>query len=368
MEVAAALIKIGVLVGTATLGKLQSGEESPRLEALLRANEQEGSRLGTEIFFFTLEDVNFSGHRIRGIYRSQGQWEQKSFAYPHALYRRLTLVEKDQAVHAKLLEHLRAQGTVFLNYPWPMDKWELYQCLERQPQLRKFLPPTQIIADDRELLAFLEENPVTYLKACKGGRGKQVMRVKKVGKDSFAFSRFNNYLVQGRMHRARVIQSVREFFGNRPFIAQQGIDLLQVNGRNLDFRAEVQRAERGQLRVVAIPVRIARDRSPITTHAKSMALEEFARRHPEAIPDYQHFYPRAEEFLRTFYEGVEVCFGPCGELGIDFALDKAGQWWFIEANTQSAKVSLLNSYPPAVTDQSFIGLLEYARFRVEANS
>ena len=50
--------------------------------------------------------------------------------------------------------------------------------------------------------------------------------------------------------------------------------MLQVNGRNLDFRARSSGRSRGQLRVVAIPVRIARDRSPITTHAKSMALEE----------------------------------------------------------------------------------------------
>lgn len=362
------MIKIGVLVGTATLRRLLRGEGSPRLEALLRANEQERERLGTEIFFFTLEDVNISSRRIRGKYRIQGQWQEKFYSYPHALYRRVSLAEKDRAVHAQLLEQLQARGTVFLNYVRPMDKWELYRCLEEQPQLRKHLPPTRIITDDQELLAFLKENPITYLKACKGGRGKQVMRVERAGRDLFAFSRFDNHLIRGTIHWSRMLQAVHDFFGTRPFIAQRGIDLLQVDGRNIDFRAEVQRAKGGELRVVAIPVRIARDRSPITTHATSMAVEDFTRQHPETIPDYQHFYSRAQDFLYSFYEGVETCFGPCGELGIDFALDRAGHWWFIEANTQSAKVSLFNSYPPAVTSQSFVGLLEYARFRVLGKS
>ena len=359
------MIGIGILVGTGTLRSLQRGDSDPRLEALLRANEQVAEELGIELFFFTLDAVNFQRQRIKGTYKVQGKWRQKLFSYPHALYRRFSMTEGDRVVHAALLRQLRAQGTVFLNYQIKMNKWEIHQCLLLSQSLIEYLPPTRLITSDQELWNFLAENPTTYLKACVGGRGKQVMRVEGSGKEGFTFAKFDRRLIQGRLSWLGLARTINDFFGGAPYIAQRGIQLLQVNGRHIDFRAEVQRGKLGEIRVAAIPVRIARDQSPITTHSMTMAVEEFALHNPELIPNYKEFHAQAKEFLSSFYMAVEGCFGRCGELGIDFALDRQGKWWFIEANAQSAKVSFFKSYPEESIAQSFISLLEYAQFLVQ---
>jgi len=157
---------------------------------------------------------------------------------------------------------------------------------------------------------------------------------------------------------------VRSFFGNSKLIAQAAIRLLQVGGRNVDFRAEVQRDGSGQVRVVAIPVRIARDESPITTHSQSLSLEQFSATYPSLLPPLPDFRATADQFLARVYQGIEACYGPCGELGIDFGVDQEGRLWFIEANSQSAKVSFFNSYSDDIVRQSFVGLLEYGKYRV----
>lgn len=62
------------------------------------------------------------------------------------------------------------------------------------------------------------------------------------------------------------------------------------------------------------------------------------------------------------YQSIEQEYGQIGELGIDFAIDKEGKLWFIEANSQSAKVSLMKAYDAVNVEKAFLNPLEYAKF------
>jgi len=353
-------VSVGVLVSKNKLSELCNDNGGPRLTTLIKANQT----VGTDLFFFSLENVNIQTKRILGKYITKtGSWGTAMFSYPQAYYKRYTVHDSEIEVFSRFIKQMMSQGTVFINYQFGFDKWKVYSCLVNYTGLRQFLPATWLVSDWNQVIDLLDANPVIYLKACIGGRGKQVMRVERLKRGDYIYSKYVNGLTRGKVHRSGLVRDLQIFFGREELIAQQAIDLIQVGGRNVDFRAEVQRNGTGYPSLVAIPVRIAKDGSPITTHSVSMSLEKFFQEHPTSVT-YDEFLPMAQKFLISIYQAIEICFGRSAEFGIDFGLDRDGKLWFIECNAQSAKVSLFNSYPDAIVTQSFIGLLEYAKCRV----
>jgi hypothetical protein len=351
-------ILVGVLISANRLKRLREEIIDRSLMLLLAANQSAGTRL----FFFAIENVNFQTRTIQGWSRNDNAWVRRLFPYPQAIYLRNTYSSRNRRLLAPLFKQLEGQQTVFINYPLRMDKWEMYRCLISSPELEQYVPPTWPIRHPGEIKALLENNPVLYLKACLSGRGKQVMRVADLQTGEYYFTRYGGGLKTGKMHWGGLLQEVLAYFNQSKVIAQKEIDLIKVNGCNIDFRAELYRRDGGQPKVMGIPVRIAQPGSPITTHSVSMSLERFCAQYP--LVDYDSFTKKAEDFLSKIYIALEGCFGESGELGIDFGLDTEGRLWFIEGNSHSAKVSLLNSYTDDILIDAYSGLLEYAKNRV----
>lgn len=350
-------VSVGVLVSAKALQRLRSNQVDRRLEALLIANHS----VGTKLFFFNLKGVDLAAHKIRGTHRTPaGEWRRATFAYPQALYKRQAVTEENRT-YASLLGQLRSRNTVYLNSQRQFDKWQVYQCLAQNPKLQPHLPLTWQITHWEQVLELAESNPVLYLKACRSGKGKKVLRLERVRKNKYRYTWYVNGLTRGRVGKHSLISQLAKFFGDRELIAQTAIDLVRVEERIVDFRAELQRNGSPRPQVVAIPVRIARTGSPITTHSASMALQKFHRRHPNCIGNLSDFSRRAQEVLEEVYTTIEGCMGRCGEMGVDLGLDRQGKIWIIEANSQSTKVSLLNSYPKSLIVESFRGLLRFAQ-------
>lgn len=72
---------------------------------------------------------------------------------------------------------------------------------------------------------------------------------------------------------------------------------------------------------------------------------------------------RLNKFLINAYSSIEDIYGPVGDIGIDVGLDKKGRLWFIECNSRSLKVSLFKAYDEETINQSFLNILEYAKYR-----
>ena len=345
---------VGVLLGERSMTKIAG--EVHQLQALISAN----SSVGADLFFFTLKDVDFRRQTIIGRYSKDGKsWQSKTRAYPAAFYRRYSVPMHQESIFNKFLRQLIIRGTVFLNYQFSFDKWKLH-CALSDTDLREHLPETRLVKSLSQLAAMLDQHAVLYLKACTGGKGKEVLRVEKIS-NSYFYSYFRNQLHRGKTTRSALADLIRSFFAQQDFIAQQAIDLLQVNGRNVDFRAEVQPAPNAPPHVSVIPVRIAAIGSPITTHSISMSMDKFCREYAQSLALFNgSLRQQAEDFSTKVFQAVVQKFGYGAELGIDFGVDKAGKFWLIECNAQSAKVSLFNSYSPKEVEQTYINLLNYA--------
>lgn len=349
---------VGVLISAVRLRRLQENIVPRSISLLLAASKV----VGAGLIFFAMQDVDLRARKIQGWSLHGDSWVRRVSSYPRAIYLRSSYSLRNRRMMDDFFLQLERQGTVFINYPLRMDKWEMYKCLASNLDLRQFVPPTWPIRSLEEIASLLELHRVLYLKACLSGRGKKVMRVAKLTTGEYYFTRYDEGLKTGKLHWDALQQEITGFFHQTKVIAQKEIDLIQVEGCNVDFRAELYR-DGGELpKVIGIPVRIGLPGSPITTHSLSMSLEDFCAQYP--LVEYQGFREKAGDFLIKTYMALEECFGESGEMGIDFGMDPQGKLWFIEGNSHSAKVSLYNSYSDDVLTQLYQGLLTYARRRI----
>lgn len=355
---------IGVSVSRRNVYQLLFQCPHERLLELAKANE----KAKTTLFFYSLHDVDVNKKRISGVYynSSTGRWERGLFPYPNVLYKRGGLSLSSEHMVKKYLKfqhQLAKSGVKMLNYQLGFNKWDLYKHLKKTT-LRKHLPKTMQMKSPKVLEYMIKRYPSIYVKAARGRRGKQVVKVTKLTDGSFEYRYFNGSLsIQKAKNIVTLYRQLKAYFGNREIIAQEAIDLIKINHSVVDFRAELQRNGNGKLEIIGIPVRVSQTNSPITTHANSYVFEDFFAEYMNYSKNQiQTVKKKVETFLKNVYLEIEKIYGPVGEIGIDFAIDQKGKLKLIECNSQSAKVSLCKAYDQEAVDSIFLNPLEYAKY------
>ncbi len=319
------------------------------------------------LYFFSLHDIDYGRRLINGTAYdpSRRGWVGALFPFPDILYLRDGVPESRSREYALMQKAFQELKIPMVNSLVGFDKWEVNLVLQNDAALRPHLPETRLggrVAGDLE--AMLQAYGRVYLKGCRGRQGRQVMRVTRLAGGKYEYCYFIEKLTRRKVHqKSSLHRAVDSFYKGRPFIIQQPIDLIEHEGGIIDLRAEMQRNGKGELEVVAIPVRIGRRDSPITTHAASYQFDPFftgALHYGEA--ELAALKNRIYDFLYRIYGCIEKHYGPFGEIGIDIGLDKKGKLWFIECNSQPAKVSLMKAYGGKTAAAAFANPLEYALY------
>lgn len=365
-ESAVARPVVGVLIGRARIEKLSMQNTDFRtyfwFRELFKANEH----VKVTLYVFTTSDVDMDRAQITGTYfdHSSGMWAQRRFPYPDVLYVRGTS-ETQIDEFKNLLRYFDELGVKKINSKYLFNKWDIYKQLKKVRELRTFLPKTVPIEDVNDLSSFLYQYNKIYIKSYYGSRGKQVIYVSKLPQGGFQYSynRTGNLSIGQEKDVEGLLEAIHTLLGNRRIVAQKAIDLIQLNNRNVDFRAEVQRNNSGDLDVVSITARIGERHSPITTHGDACRFDEFWRKHFN-LSSFQvnRLIEKISKFLTLVFESVEKAYGAFGELGIDFGIDWDGRLWLIECNARFAKVSLMKAADEETIQTGFLNPLEYAKF------
>lgn len=363
--------KVGVYITKNSIQKMLKQKPHERLEMLAKAN----NIAKTELYFFSIKDINVNSETINGTYYNEESkiWERKVFQYPNVIYKRGGGDTKGKRQRKKadtFYQQLKKLGTLPLNYQKGFNKWDIIKKLQHYSTISPHLPDTKKVKSTNVISEMLNNYSKVYIKGCKGRRGKQVIRVTKKDENVYEYRYYNNKLMVGTMNDInKLLSFIYESFGMKNLIVQQAIDLLETDGSVVDFRGEVQRNGAGKLEILAIPVRISQKNAPITTHASSYQLEEFLEKFLNySNSEVTNFREQINHFLVNVYQSIEQEFGQIGELGIDFAIDKKGKLWFIESNSQSAKVSLAKAYEQALVEKAFLNPLQYAKFLHETKN
>jgi hypothetical protein len=349
---------VGVIFGIKpkTLNEMNN---YPRLKNIADANLEAETTLN----FFCSEDVDISNKRIKGNYYNfkTNRWEKKQFPFPDIIYvRGGSGKEMDD-----LLAEFDRLGIKRINPIHAFNKGDLYELLNQNENVRRYLPPTRNVQTMAEISRMIREHGIVYVKARRGRKGTKVMRIEKLSNNGYLYS----YSILGDLVRKRVNtmedlqKAIKSFFGSRPMIVQRAIDLVRVsNNRLCDFRAELQRNNQGEIDIIGVCIRVGQQDSPITTHSSAYRYDMYLKK---VFPHYTNEQIEALKekiniFLIDVYTGVEEIYGRFGEIGIDFAVDRKGKIWLIECNAQTAKVSIVKAYGEKAL-RAFLNPLEYAK-------
>ncbi|AEJ43356.1 YheC/YheD family endospore coat-associated protein [Alicyclobacillus acidocaldarius] len=358
------------------IGILDHPRWDVRRETLRESDQMAGIRrmveiaqsLGAEAFVFGLGDVDLQARRIRGFSRANGQWVERVYPFPDVIYDQLVSrkIERNEAYRSIRQALSSAYRDRFFNDGF-FDKWQIYEWLRRSP-VRSHVPETIRHRSLAQAAAFVARHHVTFLKPLHGSLGLGIVRfaLEKDGSVSYEWKRSRDGVVRGTAASpAEAVQLFRTQLRRRPYIWQQGIDLVALDGRPVDVRILLQRDGTGAWKRTKMFARVAKSgdfTSNLATGGGAMPVD---RAILGAFPDEAKKRVRASirRIAEAVAEAVEAGAGRTfGELGIDLGVDRRGFVWVIEVNSKPRKAPASASGRDDLVELSFRRPMEYALF------
>ncbi|MFB4163838.1 YheC/YheD family protein [Alteribacillus sp. JSM 102045] len=352
----------GVLVSPKTMRALSEQRPHFRTKTLIKMNKD----VGFNMFLFSINTIDIQNQLITGIYYdySDGKWKKDIFPYPDFFYRRGGVAKKYKKRYKTFQYQLKKKKSSLLN-PSPLGNWDVYNYFNKVISLEKHLQKSILYKDPDTLFDMLEKHRHIYLKGLIGRKGKNVVLLEQLPDNRYQFRYYNasQKKIQTVTFKKKedTLKFINKFYKGKKFMIQEAIDLLKLNKRRIDLRAELQRTPYGTISICGISARLGKEKSPVTTHSDAMTLDELFKFLKLSETEQSKLYIKMENFLNKVYRETENKFGKFAEMGIDFALDQDYNIRFIECNSQSAKVSLHKAYGSKALEKSMLNVLLYAK-------
>ncbi len=324
------------------------------------------TELGYFMYVFTAEGLNFEKKQILGYHYAEkngkGKWEQVIAPLPDVVYNRIPSRKEEQLPHIQdAIKKLNNVPNLSLFNPHYFDKWELFQLLSRNEELKHYLPPTEQINTIGQLKTFLGKNQSVYLKPIhsKAGTGIVLLNKSDNGYDFITQSK-GVRIVKHYRTLEETWNAFTPFLQTRTYIAQRTVNLSLFESRPFDLRVLCQKNIRGVWDMTGIGVRHAGPES-ITTHVPQGGKIQDPVHVLEQVfgtLKSKELLQAAETLSLKLARGIEKeTKKMLGEMSLDLGLDRNGKLWFFEANSKPMKFD-----EPHIKQKSFTRILQYCAY------
>lgn len=360
-------IKIGPLLGVMVPLITQTpGRRFGIITSFCRELTEAGRAEGAFVYFFTTDDLRSSQDKIEG-WSLNGQEYRASFPVPNVIYNRLPSRKLDSK--PGLQEFLRSAKakwhTSVFNEKY-LDKTEVFQALRRHGAAARYLPESHAFRGSGQLKSMLSRYRTVFLKPITGSLGKGIIRIaRSPGGGYLAGSSTATGVEQQRYaSMSSLLSALSGKAKSGRYLIQQGLDLISIGGRPVDFRALVQKTLTGQWSVTSTVARTAGNNRFVSNIAQGGVIGPVRSTVAKSnlAGAAKHVPGRLERAALAISKGIEATIPyHYGELGVDLAVDRGGRVWLLEVNAKPSKndSSLLGSgkIRPSVKQ-----LVQYARF------
>lgn len=336
------VLTIGPLVGIFTSGFIPKaeqpiGERTPFFSKLLSVNKP----VGALTFLFGEQHIDWEQGNITGLFFHQNKWQKFDVPFPNVIYDRMpNRRSENNPKLRKVKERLQKDYLIPWYNPGFFNKLDVYERLLQDYSIERYLPETHPFISFSHIETMLSKYGHVYIKPKNGSLG--------LGIHQIIFNKHTNeyycrYQEKGEVNRLRKFQSLEalfEFiFQQKPLdkmVVQQGIHLLRIDQRAVDFRVHTNKDEDGKWRVSAIAAKVAGPGS-VTTHKRSggeiKIMEEIFP--AEKCDEYtEKLETAALQLSKALEQNME---GIIGEIGFDLGIDKSGDVWLFEANSKPGR-------------------------------
>lgn len=336
-------LHLGPLIGIFTAGFTESilrpiGERSLFFAKFLSIDQS----IGLYTFVFGAHHINWEEGTIAGYIYGKNGWKQVNFPFPNAVYDRLPnrRIENHQALRL-VKKRLTDEYAIPWYNPGFFNKWSIHKLLIHDTQAAKYLPATTHTPSISQMEEMLSSYQSIYLKPANGSLGLGVYQLMYSREENQYYSRYRD---EKEINRLRKYPSIEHFlkasFKDKllsSYLAQQGIKLIRLDGKPIDFRIHTNKDEYGVWKVTALAAKVA-GKGSVTTHLNNggvvRTLEEIYDDPQERVKAFHDLTEAAIILSKTIDYKIE---GFIGEIGFDLGIDQNGEIWMFEANSKPGR-------------------------------
>jgi glutathione synthase/RimK-type ligase-like ATP-grasp enzyme len=323
---------------------------------------------GTSVFFFTPKDLKKSSSLLHGHAFYHGAWHSSTFPIPNVIYNRLTSRRYENLAHVqKFLHSIKQQHHTQVFNERYLNKSEVFRALRKETKLHMYLPESHLLTHPSLLKQMVSKYSMLFLKPITGSLGKGVIKIRRITSQQYECQ--TTYAEGIRKKRYASLQalthSLSKLCKKRSYQIQQGIQLLTIDQRPLDFRALVQRNEQGKWTITSIVARIASPQHFVSNLARggsqSTVISAITRSNLKGKASV--ISQKLKHASLSIAEGIEKQINShFGELGVDLAVDKSGKVWLIEVNSKPSKDDQPNQQADAKIRPSVKNIVKYTKY------
>ncbi|WP_282936945.1 YheC/YheD family protein [Paenibacillus sp. RC67] len=355
---------IGVLISRVHFGNTEKPFGSTT--AFYRELNETSRLLGVSICFITPDELSDHSQTVQG-WRYTDKWEQRSFPMPHVIYNRLTSRKLENRANVQqFFRHAKTRHQATLFNEKYLNKSEVFDALNKETDLQPYLPESHLLRNYEILKSMCAKHPVIFLKPITGSLGKGIMRITKQEDLSYVchFTNLNEARKQTFKSLAHLFSALSGKIKQQRYQIQQGLHLIAIEGRPVDFRALVQRNELGQWEVTSIVARIAGHQHFVSNLARggrlSTVKEALVKSGCAAAAGVA---PKLRHAALWIAKGIERNISAhFAELGIDLAVDIQGRIWLLEVNSKPSKEDNTPLWAEGKVRPSVKRIVQYSRY------
>ncbi|WP_203556338.1 YheC/YheD family protein [Bacillus sp. B15-48] len=316
-------------------------------------------------YVFSLKGI--SQKTIHGFRFDEDKWVKTELPFPQIIYNRIHSRKTESGKkYAAFLQKMKELNITVFNERF-LSKWEVHQWLSQQKNLLRYLPETSLFSEPN-LAKLIDEYDELYLKPVTGSQGRGIIWLTSHDKHIEKVSANHDGLVQELFTSQTELFQALKKLNYRPYLIQQGIPLLQHEGKRIDFRVLCHRTTNQQWKVTSNVARLSAENH----FASNVALGgEILRPHQALVPfmgtrsaqsKLELMKELALECANCIAERIQCS---VGELGIDIGVDEDGELWLIEVNSKPSKQTEKRS---GTIRPSAKAIFEYCTYCIENRS
>ncbi|MGG1208409.1 YheC/YheD family protein [Brevibacillus formosus] len=214
------------------------------------------------------------------------------------------------------------------------SKWSLHQFFSKSPYIRPYLPPTALY-QPASLDSYVAKYSTVYIKPTRTHMGKGIIRVWKTDSGGYQFVKERGEPMQA-VSLADLKQQLAAQCTEKNYVIQKGLDLAEIDGRPFDIRVMMMRNGLGKWQYAGMLAKVAGADSIITNVARGGG---YAVTVPHALKKSGAVTP--DKIKSIVSQLIQVSHRVCAhfnkyrhsaQIGVDFAIEKAGNLSIIEVN------------------------------------
>jgi hypothetical protein len=215
------------------------------------------------------------------------------------------------------------------DYGLARSKWRQSMAFNNDPILKKRVPQTDLY-NRSNLIKYLDRYQTVFLKPDEGGKGQGVIKIWRLGKKVIVQNEAKRSITANVSNAYDISQKLIK---DQNYIIQQGISLIQVDKRPVDFRILLYKPGKRWIAMGVMGKWAAKNRvvTNYSSGGQAIALRK-ALKQNMTISD-KECLQLEEQLKRLALYIAKKHFNYARELGLDIGIDDRKEVWLIEGNT-----------------------------------